>query len=120
MGMYQLAFAFSAQFPPGEEILAEIFRRHHIKIRLAVYTTLSAPAALAPVTIAPDYSYSLTHPKDIGVGWLRRSRYRAIGLLKMEHEGRKLLWLVASPGQSEVMDLVAEALQNLGGVETQD
>ncbi|UOQ71183.1 hypothetical protein [Hymenobacter cellulosilyticus] len=59
----------------------------------------------------------LTHPRDIGVGWLRRSRYRAIQLVKMEYEGQKLLWLTTSPGQSDMMQLVAEALQTLGGVE---
>ncbi|PJJ60688.1 hypothetical protein CLV45_2119 [Hymenobacter chitinivorans DSM 11115] len=73
---------------------------------------------MPPANPAPAFSYLLTHPKDLGVGWLRRSRYRALVLLKMEYEGQMLLWLTTSPGQSDMMDLVSEALQALGGVET--
>ncbi|MCB2410902.1 hypothetical protein [Hymenobacter lucidus] len=118
MGIHKVAFAFAAQFPPGEEILAEVFRRHKIEISLTVGRKLNTPAEIPSANNAPDYSYLLTHPKDIGVSWLRRSRYRAIELLKMEYEGQKLLWLATSPGQSDMMELVAEALQSLGGVET--
>ncbi|UOQ64524.1 hypothetical protein [Hymenobacter volaticus] len=114
-----MMFEFFEDFPPLEKILIIIFREHNIHALLSIEEPLYDPdtGIISTSNNSEDFAYLLSHPKSAKTVLPILSRYRAIKLMKMEFEGRKLISIITSPGDSYMMNIVSEALVKLGGLE---
>lgn len=114
-----MMFEFSEDFPPLEKVLITIFREHNIHALLSIEEPLCNPDTGIILTSnnSEDFAYLLSHPKSTKTILPILSRYRAVTLIKMEFEGRKLISIMTSPGDSDMMDIISEALVKLGGLE---
>ena len=119
MGILYRMFDFVDGYPALESILIVVFRRHKMHISLSIKNNLHDTDTDSGLenNRFEDFMYLLSHPKDIGWILPTWSRYRPVDLMKMEFEGRKLVCVSTSPGASDMMDIVSEALVELGGLE---
>jgi hypothetical protein len=119
MGISYRMFDFVNDYPALEGILIAVFRKHKMHISLSIKSNLHDPDTESVVenNRSEDFMYLLSHPKDIGWILPTWSRYRPVGLIKMEVNGRKLVCISTSPEASDMMDILSEALVELGGLE---